>query len=460
MKKIWNAILEFLGFGEKPQTARERATALMQWISSQKRLDECRKQAFQAIQKDEPIHAENRTHPYEGTVRADCIKVDVALTQYYADEMTKKFGDAKYLITLLDNGISTALSNATLESVEIAIQGKISQSNPAARKLKEDLLKARQDLLIFKGANGIQRDAEDIDESNSRYVIYAFAFFEAIANIFFLREKLSSLKAMLIALVVAAINVWISAWFGNRYREKNHIDEKRSSAGRINLFYASLVIFSLNLFIAWYRFDTQGGISNSSSEFLFESIILLSVGLVLGYSAFYKGYTSDDPYPSYGSNSRKLNELETQWQFLQTQHAEFCNNLQNQAISAHTSIKERILRSQGELMAVLPEISKLVDEWASERRHLNHAYEQLQQMFKVTIGSNHPNGSNYSKTLSKLDTNSQLEHYQTQVQNLINKKDEHKTIVGKLIADVDQSERNLNAWIRSDTAEILLGWPN
>ena len=186
MKKIWNAILEFLGFGEKPQTARERATALMQWIISQKRLDECRKQAFQAIQKDEPIHAENRTHPYEGTVRADCIKVDVALTQYYADEMTKKFGDAKYLITLLDNGISTALSNATLESVEIAIQGKISQSNPAARKLKEDLLKARQDLLIFKGANGIQRDAEDIDESNSRYVIYAFAFAEAIANIFFL----------------------------------------------------------------------------------------------------------------------------------------------------------------------------------------------------------------------------------------------------------------------------------
>jgi flagellar biosynthesis chaperone FliJ len=111
-------------------------------------------------------------------------------------------------------------------------------------------------------------------------------------------------------------------------------------------------------------------------------------------------------------------------------------------------------------MAVLPEISKLVDEWASERRNLNHAYEQLQQMFKVTIGSNHPNGSNYSKTLLKLDTNSQLEHYQTQVQNLINKKDEHKTIVGKLIADVDQSERNLNAWIRSDTAEILLGWPN
>lgn len=460
MKKIINAILEFLGFGEKTKTPRERATELMEWISSQKRLDECRKQAFQAIQKSEFQADEKRKHPYEGSIKADCIKVDSALTQYHSDEMSKKFGDAKYLLTLIDNGISTALSNATYKSVEVSIQGKIAQSKPAATKLNDDLKNAKKELHIFKGANGIQHEAENIDIGNSLYIILAFAVCESIANMFFLRENISTFKALFIALAVAGINVLANVWFGTRYREKNHIDEKRSKAGSIYIVYAGLLILLLNAFIAWYRFDTQGGFINISSEFLLESVVLFSVGIILGIAAFNKGYALDDPYPGYGPISRKVNALEEQWQSLQEQHADFCESMKNQAIAAHNSTKTRILNSQTQLMAVLPEMSKLIEDWASERGHLNFAYTQLQQMFKSTIVANLPEGHRYPENLIDLEINSQLDHYATQVKNLLNKKDELKNSVSKLISEVEKSESTLNEWIRSEQAEILLRWPN
>lgn len=51
MKKIWDAIVKFFGFGEDPQSPAEKAKELMAWITSQERMDQCTQQAFQAVQK-------------------------------------------------------------------------------------------------------------------------------------------------------------------------------------------------------------------------------------------------------------------------------------------------------------------------------------------------------------------------------------------------------------------------
>lgn len=55
MKKIWDAILRFFGFGDDIQTPAEKAKELMAWISSKDRMDQCTQQAFQAVQKREPL---------------------------------------------------------------------------------------------------------------------------------------------------------------------------------------------------------------------------------------------------------------------------------------------------------------------------------------------------------------------------------------------------------------------
>ena len=343
MKKFWDQLLQFFGFGEKPQSARELADSLMGWIGSQERLDESRTQAFQALQKNEISLEERRKHPYEGTIHSDCIKIDAALTQYYADEMSRRFGDTNFLLNLFDNGISTVLSSATPQKIESAIEGKIAQSNPFVTQLKDNLTRAKHDLHIFKGANGLQQDAQSVDVSNSLYIILAVAVFEAIANIFFLRENTSTPKAAFLSVAVAAINVGANVWFGIRYREKNHIDEKISKAGSTYKIYAFLTIFFLNMMIAVFRYVSQEGSVQNSSIFLFESAVLLAIGVILGIAAFNKGYSLDDPYPGYGPLHRKVQELETQWQFILDQHADFCESTKK-PLYRHTHPQEKEFR--------------------------------------------------------------------------------------------------------------------
>jgi hypothetical protein len=460
MKKIWNLILQFFGFGEKEKTAREQADELMAWISSQGRLDESRKQAFQALQKNEISLDERRKHPYEGIISSDCLKVDSAITQFYAEEMSRRFGDAKYLLTLFENGIATVLSSATPHHLEGSIEGKIAQSNPSANKLRDDLTNAKRELNIFKGANGLQKDAEIVDVGNSLYVILAVAIFEAIANIFFLRENTSTPKAILMSLAVAAINVGANVWFGIRYREKNHIDELRSRAGKIFKIYAFLLIFFLNLLIAWFRYVSQDLQIANTNAFLFESIVLLAIGVILGIAAFNKGYALDDPYPDYGPLARKLHELELQWNSLLNQHAEFCESVKQSAFSAHKNVRERINNARNQLMATLPELAKHIEQWGGERRQLNQMFADHQQMFKTTITSNLTGENQYPTGIEQLAPNSQLDHYQVQLAFLMEKKDEIKNLVENLIVQIDESEKNLNTWIKSDEATKLLRWPN
>ena len=89
MKKIWQSILNFFGFGAEDQTSDENAKELMAWITSKQRMDLCTQQAFQAVQQREPLPPNSRPHPYEATIKADCIKVDSALTDSHASAISE-----------------------------------------------------------------------------------------------------------------------------------------------------------------------------------------------------------------------------------------------------------------------------------------------------------------------------------------------------------------------------------
>lgn len=249
MKNFWTAILKFFGLGNAPQTPAEKVKELMAWITSQKRMDQCTQQAFQAVQKNEPLPPNNRPHPYEATIKVDCIKVDAAVTELHAGEIAEKFGDVQYLINLIGDGIATALNGASPRNIAMAVTGKIAQSRPEAEKIKFDLDRAQDELRIFRGANALTRDAQHVDKDNAFYVIGAFALAEAVANMLFLRENISTGIAIFIALAVAAINVLANVWFGIRYREKNHVDISRAKKGQIYFFYAFLMILLLNFLI-------------------------------------------------------------------------------------------------------------------------------------------------------------------------------------------------------------------
>lgn len=461
MRKIWDAILRFFGFGDDPKTSAENAKELMVWITSQERMDQCTQQAFQAVQKKEPLPPDGRPHPYEATIKADCIKVDAAVTEVHAGEISEKFGDVQYLINLIQDGVSTSLSSASPRNVEMAVTGKIAQSRPEAEKLKSDLDRAKNELHIFRGANALTREAQQVDKGNALYVIGAFAFFEAVANMLFLRENISTAIAIFIAVAVAAINVLANVWFGIRYREKNHVEASRAKKGRVYFFYALLMILFLNSFIAGYRLlDHYNDSHGITAAFLLESTVLLIVGIALGIAAFNKGYALDDPYPDYGDLAKKVDELENSWKELRKQHANFCEETKQSAIGAHKSIKDKIIRSQNQLGTSLPEMARMLELWSADRRQLNHVYGELQQMFKTTMVGNHPDGHTYTQEIQKLDENKQLSHYSSQIKELISSREATQVVVNQLLASIDESEINLNKWVTGDSARLLWEWPN
>lgn len=460
MKKFWNWIVSFFGFGEEELTKKERLDRLLEAIGSQEKLNDCKKMAFQVIQKKDPIQP-GKPHPYEATIRGECIIVDAALTDYHNEELNKSFGDAQYLITLIENGIGIELSNSSSKAVKQKITGQIAQATPEVDKLKKDLATAQSDLAIFKGANGLGAAANYPESrSNSLYFIAGIAIIEALFNIAFLREQLDGHIAFFVALGVAGFNVGANVWFGMQNRLKNHVDEEIAAKGRMYRVYSFFSILILNGLIAYFRYDVLPDKEAVTSQFLLESGMLLIIGIALGIAAFNKGYDLDDPYPDYGRLSRKVDDIESEIKIFAVQHAEFCESVKKQATSAHQTLKQRIYQSANSLSMTLPDMSKKLHEWSAQRNQLNHVYSQLQEIFRSIIIANHAEGSSYPTEVLELSPNNQLESHQNQVNKFISQKDQIDEAVQKLVKQVDESDDELHNWLVGEDAVALWRWPN
>lgn len=460
MKKLWNWLASFFGFGEEELTKKEKLDRLLEEIGSQEKLNECKKMAFQVIQKKDPIQP-GKPHPYEATIRGDCIIADAALTEFHNEELNKSFGDAQYLITLIQNGIGIELSNSSSKSVKQKITGQIALATPEVDKLKKDLAVAQKDLDVFKGANGLGAAANYPESrSNALYFIVGAAILEALFNIAFLREQLDGHIALFVAIAVAAMNVGVNVWFGIENRLKNHIDEELASKGRMYKLYAFFAILFLNSFIAYIRYSMLPEGQDVNAQFFLESGVLFLVGIILGVAAFTKGYALDDPYPDYGRLSRKVDDIENEIKHFAVQHADFCEAAKKQATSAHQALKQRIYSSANSLSLTLPEMSKKLHEWSAQRNQLNHVYSQLQEIFRGIIIAHHPDSEGYPLKVQELSPNTQLESHQKQVDGFIAQKDQIDESVEKLVTQVDESDDELHNWLVGSDAAALWRWPN
>ena len=459
MSGFFYAIRGFFGFGQTEPSLEVRIQAAKSEIGSQKRLDACAQAAYQIVQRKDALTA-NRAHPYEATILGDCLKVDSLLTENYAGQLSKLFGDAHFLTAVLGNGIQTQLQSAGAPSVSAVINGQIAVSRPHADLLARDLAEARQELHVFKGANGLTRTAEyPASRSNSLYWIGAVAILEAITNAWFLREQSQPVVAMIIAAAIAALNVGGSVWFGMRYREKNYPQEDKARQGRRYIIFAILFILLLNSGVAGYRLLMQSQSAGLTAQFIFESTMLFTIGIALGITAFNKGYALDDPFPGYGLLARNVKTLEGHWTDISQQHASFCEKEKLRALEQHTSLIQRLSSAGQNLSQQLPEMARMIKAWVDERDQLSYAYCQLQTMFRNTLVANHSEGQIYPTELNQMPSNSQLGSYSNQVSEFIDGRDERKKQLSDLIFIVEESQRGLESWIKGDEAQILWRWP-
>ena len=72
-------------------------------LSSQKKQDEARMIAYQAIQNGDDIKPD-RNHTYEATLRTDSLMVDGACTKHHVNIIKDFFEDAQHLLVLIQSG--------------------------------------------------------------------------------------------------------------------------------------------------------------------------------------------------------------------------------------------------------------------------------------------------------------------------------------------------------------------
>jgi hypothetical protein len=150
--------------------------------------------------------------------------------------------------------------------------------------------------------------------------IFVAWFVESLANAVLLRvnDDLGLLGGFIAALVIAALNVLVSAAVGRLvWPWAAYKDQSRRLLAWAGITIWVIALVGWNLLSAHYRDAKAGGAASPESAALanfidqpfsldtFYSVGLLILGLLTGFGAAYTAYRAEDPYPGYGALYRR-----------------------------------------------------------------------------------------------------------------------------------------------------------
>jgi len=454
--KLWDGILSFFGFGEKSKTEQEEFDELERWINAKPYFEQCQQKAYQAVQSKDSLR-QGQEHPHDAAIFIDCMKVDSALSRLYNKLLSEKLGDATYLISVLNGGVPPSVLEVSATKIHGDLSGEVARKSPASDRLRQRKDEAENELKIFKGANGLlNREAQDPDRYSALWYMGVFALIEIATNVVFLRETIEPFKGFIIAVFVAVLNLGGAGWFGYQWREKNHTDPERAKRGHRNALYATGVVIFANAMIAGFRLYA---VQTVNAEFWLETTLLFVVGSALGYMAFQKAYRYDDPYPDFGALSRRVTELQNEWDDLAASHAIYCQELKSKALSEHDTASKRVGNSVQQFKDKLPEINQVIHSWVQQRKALNQRCTALQHVFKSVVSANVNAELAYPASPKNLLADNVLETYEKQVENLEARQSDLDAQVTELLKRIDVSRQQLVAWLESDDFKKLARWP-
>ncbi|QQS16450.1 MAG: hypothetical protein IPK86_03230 [Neisseriales bacterium] len=433
--------------------------AMLAWLSLQEKQDEARIKAYQAIQSGDDLKP-NQIHPYEATLRTDSIMVDTECAKFHVGAIKQYFGDLQHLSALLKSGLYSELSHAAPEDLEGKIRSWVAQNQAEVDRIVKKYQETKKDLEVFKGANGISVSAIYSDRKNALYWLVFFGIAEALFNAFFLRQGINFLTFLFVAFGIAALNIVSNTVFGFAYRIKNHINKRKAKRGAWYLIFSILAILIINGIIAFYRYRYISANEGFNDAFWLESMVLFLIGISMGIAAFQKGYQLDDPYPGYGHYARMFDKWSKRLAEAQNARGVYCTDLKQRADLDLDNLGMRILSTYDDFNGNLPEIAREIKAWEEDRKQVDFAYQQLQEIFKITISAHQPNGTDdYPQKIQSLSENTQLESYKTQLEDFIKNKEGIHQQAQTLQKSILSQKKSLQVWWQKSDITDLLNFP-
>lgn len=227
----------------------------------------------------------------------------------------------------LRSEVQQALADNTIVS---QVQAELAGERKQLIDATADRIKSEVEWRSFRAQNGIT-DLPSYPESQIFHwaIILALVLGETVINAVFYQNANGLIGGFVVAAAVALINMGSAVLLGNVFRRKNLRQADQKSIGWISVaLFVPMAIFCNALFAAFrsvYQLVQDPsdpvavgkGFRDAWSEAFrifildysfndFSSFILFMLGIFLSIYAFWKGYTSDDPFPGYSRRDRAL----------------------------------------------------------------------------------------------------------------------------------------------------------
>lgn len=274
----------------------------------------------------------NAIHPdaHEVALRSEADALTASEQRIFdtiISEVDKSSLDAQSRITELKADIQQALADNTLAS---QVDAELSADRGQLVEVTATRIRREVDWRSFRAANGITEMAHYPESLIWHWgIILSLAFVETIVNAFFYENANGLVGGFVVALAVAVINMGSAAGLGSLFRRKNLSAPEQKYFGWFCLLVFIPLTFFCNALFAAFRsayqtlsdpsdpLELREGFKEAWSEAAkiffvdfhfqdFSSFLLFMTGVALSFFAFWKGYTSDDPYPGYSNRDRAL----------------------------------------------------------------------------------------------------------------------------------------------------------
>ena len=302
----------------------------------------------------------------------------------------KKSNEIKKEINYLVNNVSKEANNfVKLERFFKEKAGIVHDAFIHEEELKQETrVNLREELNRFRQENKITNREAYYPKSYILHFawIFVFIFVEALANAYFFGQasSLGLLGGVFIGFITSFFNVVLSTIAGFVLRYKNHVVQKQRRMGLAIFSFLLLLIFFIHLFIAHYREILQinphveiGAVLKPMIHTPFilhdmESLILVSIGVLVTLFSIIKGMNLDDKYPGYGAVYRQWKASDNEFLDAKRQLRRLMRELYTMTIRKSDNMMENLENSKEKLETIALDLDSFITTY---KRYYHKAFQ-------------------------------------------------------------------------------------